>query len=190
MGVNHESSFNSASSVVPEMAAQDSTTPEIQEDISEGCSLSSGALPLRAGGVVHSKFLGQSRSVQAFLIVLACVWLLVMTVQYMLLLFRPSRSLPVMDLTGTVTFSIDINRATWVEWMQLEGIGPSMAHRIVADRTLNGPYESVDQLLRITGFGPLMLDRIRPWLTIRHEQKSARPESEESRSTSHQPQAP
>jgi competence protein ComEA len=53
--------------------------------------------------------------------------------------------------------------------MQLEGIGISMAHRIVADRTLNGPFHSIDDLTRVPGIGEATLDQIRPWLTIGHD---------------------
>ena len=66
-------------------------------------------------------------------------------------------------------FRIDINQATWVEWMQMEGIGPSLAHRIVADRKLNGRFQTIDDVGRVPGIGPATLDRIRPWLTIRHD---------------------
>jgi competence protein ComEA len=68
-------------------------------------------------------------------------------------------------------FRVDVNSATWVEWMQLEGIGISMAHRIVADRTLNGPFRTIDDLTRVPGIGDATLDQIRPWLTIGHELK-------------------
>jgi competence protein ComEA len=61
-------------------------------------------------------------------------------------------------------FKVDINRATWVEWMQLPGIGEILARRIVADRTQNGPFESVDGLNRVSGVGTATLDTIRPWL--------------------------
>lgn len=66
-------------------------------------------------------------------------------------------------------FRVEINSAIWVEWLQLEGIGPSLAHRIVAWRTLNGPFKSVDDVGRVPGIGPATLDRIRPWLTMHHD---------------------
>jgi competence protein ComEA len=66
-------------------------------------------------------------------------------------------------------FRVEVNSATWVEWIQLEGIGISMAHRIVADRTLNGPFQTVDDLTRVPGIGDATLDQIRPWLTIGHD---------------------
>ncbi len=61
-------------------------------------------------------------------------------------------------------FKVDINRATWVEWMQLPGIGEILARRIVADRTQHGPFESVDGLKRVSGIGTVTFDTIQPWL--------------------------
>ncbi len=58
-------------------------------------------------------------------------------------------------------FVLDANRATWVEWMQLEGIGEILARRIVADREQNGPFPDVDALDRVPGIGPKTLARIR-----------------------------
>jgi len=72
------------------------------------------------------------------------------------------------------SFRVDVNEATWVEWSQLEGIGPAMAHRIVTDRRLNGAFTSIEDITRVPGIGAVTLDRIRPWLTIRHEPGEAR----------------
>lgn len=66
-------------------------------------------------------------------------------------------------------FEVDINSATWVEWIQLKGIGQVLAHRIVADREVNGPFSSIEDLQRVDGIGPATLDQIRPWLTISHD---------------------
>ena len=40
-------------------------------------------------------------------------------------------------------FRVNVNESTWVEWMQLEGIGPALAQRIVADRSLKGRFSSI-----------------------------------------------
>jgi competence protein ComEA len=69
-------------------------------------------------------------------------------------------------------FQVDVNNATWVEWIQLKGIGETMAHRIVAERDINGPFDSVDDLLRVNGIGPSTLEKIRPWLTIGPRERS------------------
>jgi len=61
-------------------------------------------------------------------------------------------------------FRIDINHATWVEWMQLPGVGEIMARQIVADRVKHGPFASVEELSRVRGIGTVTLATIRPWL--------------------------
>jgi competence protein ComEA len=65
-----------------------------------------------------------------------------------------------------IDYRLDVNAATWVEWTQLDGIGDSLARRIVADREANGPFSSIDELRRVKGIGPKTLEKIRPWLTI------------------------
>lgn len=72
-------------------------------------------------------------------------------------------------------FRVDVNRATWVEWMQLEGIGELTARRIVADREERGPFHSIDDVDRVPGIGPKTLAAIRPWLTCDSDPHSAGP---------------
>ncbi len=64
-------------------------------------------------------------------------------------------------------FVLDANRANWVEWMQLEGIGETLARRIVADREQNGPFPDVGALDRVPGIGPKTLARIRADVVVR-----------------------
>lgn len=64
----------------------------------------------------------------------------------------------------TYEFRVDVNKGSWVEWMQLEGIGEATARKIVADRESNGPFTSVDDVLRVKGIGPATLEKLRPWL--------------------------
>jgi len=59
---------------------------------------------------------------------------------------------------------LEINSATWVEWMQLEGIGEVLARRIVANREELGPFSGIDDLNRVPGIGQKTLDEIRPHL--------------------------
>lgn len=63
-------------------------------------------------------------------------------------------------------YKIDINTATWVEWIQFEGIGQTLADRIIADREQNGPFESIDDLQRVKGIGPKTIARIRKHLKV------------------------
>ncbi|MCH8830742.1 MAG: helix-hairpin-helix domain-containing protein [Planctomycetes bacterium] len=65
-----------------------------------------------------------------------------------------------------LNYKIDVNSATWVEWVQLDGIGDTLAARIVADRKENGPFKSLDDLKRVKGIGPKTVERLRPHLTL------------------------
>ncbi len=68
-------------------------------------------------------------------------------------------------------FRIDINKASWVEWSQIEGIGVTTARKIVEDREKNGPFRNVPDLLRVKEIGPKTLDRMRPFLKDDEETK-------------------
>jgi competence protein ComEA len=63
-------------------------------------------------------------------------------------------------------FQLEINSASWVEWMQLEGIGEATARKIIEDRQQNGPFRSIHDVARVKGIGPATLEKIRPWLRL------------------------
>lgn len=63
-------------------------------------------------------------------------------------------------------FQLDPNDATWVELAQLEGVGETLALRIVEDRETNGPFQTLEDLDRVKGIGAKTLDRLRPYLHI------------------------
>ncbi len=67
-------------------------------------------------------------------------------------------------------FFIDINTATWVEWMQVPEVGEKLAKAIVQDRQQVGPYQSIDQLTRVKGIGEKTLKRMRPHLKLVQQQ--------------------
>ena len=60
---------------------------------------------------------------------------------------------------------VDVNRASAQELQRLPGIGPALAKRIVAARR-EGPFTSLDDLLRVSGIGPQKLGRLRPFATV------------------------
>ena len=64
----------------------------------------------------------------------------------------------------TARFEVDINAADWPELMQLPGVGPTLAHRIVESRQAAGPFVDHDDLRRVRGIGPKTLEQIRPYL--------------------------
>lgn len=57
---------------------------------------------------------------------------------------------------------VDLNTATTSELQSISGIGQTLAARIIAGR----PYKKVDDLLKVPGIGPRLLDRIRPHVTV------------------------
>ncbi|WP_310821223.1 ComEA family DNA-binding protein [Stratiformator vulcanicus] len=59
-------------------------------------------------------------------------------------------------------YRIDVNRAHWVELIQLEGIGETLARRIVEERETGGPFRTADDLKRVRGIGPATVEKIRP----------------------------
>jgi competence protein ComEA len=61
-------------------------------------------------------------------------------------------------------FQVDINKADWPELIQLPGIGPTLAQRLVDEREQNGAFREFDDLSRVGGIGPRTLERIRPYL--------------------------
>ncbi len=61
---------------------------------------------------------------------------------------------------------LDLNAATWVELSQLDGVGETLAERIVERREMRGPFESVDDLDAVKGIGPKTLERLRPHLVV------------------------
>ena len=63
---------------------------------------------------------------------------------------------------ATIRFSLDINTAPVQELSLLPGIGPTMAKRIIADRHDHGPFQSIDDIARVPGIGPVTLEQIRP----------------------------
>jgi len=61
-------------------------------------------------------------------------------------------------------FEVDINTADWPELVQLPGIGPVLAQRIVQSRQAAGPFADHADLRRVRGIGPKTLEQIRPYL--------------------------
>jgi competence ComEA-like helix-hairpin-helix protein len=63
-------------------------------------------------------------------------------------------------------FTVDVNQADWPELSLLPGIGEVVARRIVEYRKQHGPFEKVEDLLKVPGIGPKTFSRIRPFVRI------------------------
>lgn len=62
---------------------------------------------------------------------------------------------------------LDINTASAADLVGLPGIGPSKAEAILAYRDAHGDFSSVEELLKVSGIGQSVLDKIAPYITVR-----------------------
>jgi comEA protein len=56
--------------------------------------------------------------------------------------------------------ALDLNRASFAELLDLPGIGPTLAERILHYREEHGPFRTVEELLSVKGVGPQLLERL------------------------------
>jgi competence ComEA-like helix-hairpin-helix protein len=57
---------------------------------------------------------------------------------------------------------VDLNTADLDDLQRLPGVGPVAAARILADREENGPFQTVEALVRVPGFGPAKVRVLAP----------------------------
>jgi len=65
-----------------------------------------------------------------------------------------------------LTALVNINTADQTELESLPEIGPHLAGEIIAYRETNGPFKTVDELLNVSGVGPVILETIRDLITV------------------------
>jgi competence protein ComEA len=61
---------------------------------------------------------------------------------------------------------ININSASATDLDALPGVGPVMSSRIIAWRTENGGFHSVDDLQQVPGIGPKVFANLKPLVCI------------------------
>jgi competence protein ComEA len=67
---------------------------------------------------------------------------------------------------GTPDLRMDLNRADRAQLLQLPGVGESLAKGILDYREANKGFRKVDDLRRVGGIGPALLERLRPLVTV------------------------
>ena len=62
-------------------------------------------------------------------------------------------------------YAVNVNEASAEELAGVRGITEELARRIADERSENGRFSSVDDLLRVPGIGEKTLEQLRPYLT-------------------------
>ncbi len=61
---------------------------------------------------------------------------------------------------------ININTASLAELETLPGIGPSLGQNIIDYREANGPYETIEDIMKVSGIGTAKFEAIRELITV------------------------
>jgi competence protein ComEA len=61
---------------------------------------------------------------------------------------------------------VNINTATAEELDTLPGIGPAFAQRIIEYREANGPFESIEGIINVSGIGDATFEKIKDRITV------------------------
>ena len=61
---------------------------------------------------------------------------------------------------------VNINSASSEELQTLSGVGPSTAQAIIDERTQNGAFATVDDLMRVSGIGEKKLAKIKDSICV------------------------
>ncbi|MBC7235651.1 MAG: helix-hairpin-helix domain-containing protein [Chloroflexi bacterium] len=69
---------------------------------------------------------------------------------------------------------LNINTASIEALIAVNGLGPSLAQRVVTFREEHGPFRSVDELVQVSGIGPRLLERLRDQITVEPLQELTR----------------
>ena len=61
---------------------------------------------------------------------------------------------------------VNINTASVEQLVELPGIGPALAARIVEHRQKAGAFKSVQELMNVKGIGERSFQKLQPYLTV------------------------
>lgn len=67
---------------------------------------------------------------------------------------------------GAAGGKVNINTASVTELDTLPGVGPSTAQKIVDDRTANGPFKRIEDLMRVSGIGEKKFESLKDSISV------------------------
>ena len=113
----------------------------------------------------------------AVLIVIACVFI-ALTVGQIAITNASTVSVNVRDNESTASVAassetssqrvelININTASEDLLCEIDGIGPSLAQRIIEYRDTNGNFTCVEDLMKVKGIGEATFEKMKPFITV------------------------
>ena len=93
------------------------------------------------------------------------LWLLLLGV----ILWRRAPEIPVQVEPGpreTPAFRLDLNADPWPRFLLLEGIGETLARRIVQAREKRGGFSSLEEVMALPGIPDRPFEEARDWVTV------------------------
>jgi competence protein ComEA len=69
-------------------------------------------------------------------------------------------------IIGTAGESVNINTASLAELETLPGIGPSLGQNIIDYRETVGPFETIEDLMKVSGIGTAKFEAVRDLITV------------------------
>ena len=82
-------------------------------------------------------------------------------------IFRPQKkNIPEKVVKNFETFKIDINKATEEELVNLSGIGPALAQRIISYREKHGNFTNMEDIRQVKGIGAIKYEKIKKYIKV------------------------
>ena len=121
--------------------------------------------------------MGKITKIEKYLLLLTAIFLLCLALLY----FTDHRSVGGGDYTVTPQYTaqepeapdppavpgkVNINTADAAQLEALDGIGPTLAQRIVAYREEHGPFADIESIMDVNGIGAGIFETIRQQITV------------------------
>ncbi|MBN1493656.1 MAG: helix-hairpin-helix domain-containing protein [Candidatus Omnitrophica bacterium] len=72
----------------------------------------------------------------------------------------------VATIQDSATIAVNLNSASKDELIQVTGLGPTLADRIIAYRSEYGPFESLEDVMSVKGIGEAKFKKIQSMITV------------------------